>query len=147
MIGLIVTGHGNFATGLTSGLKLLAGEPEYYQAVDFEPEDSIDSLTGKLEGALDCLKGCEGVLMLADLTGGSPFNVSSRLKMKFTELAVEVVGGTNLPLVLDAYMSRTVQSDVSALAASSMEAAKGQIVCFAAPKAGDDDCECEEYEE
>lgn len=28
MIGLIVTGHGNFASGLTSSLKLIAGEPK-----------------------------------------------------------------------------------------------------------------------
>ena len=27
MIGMIATGHGSFATGITSGLKLLAGEP------------------------------------------------------------------------------------------------------------------------
>ncbi len=45
MIGLIVTGHGNFATGITSSLRLIAGEPHDYQAVDFLPEDSIDLLT------------------------------------------------------------------------------------------------------
>ena len=28
MIGLIVTGHGHFASGLTSSLKLIAGEPK-----------------------------------------------------------------------------------------------------------------------
>ena len=39
MTGIIVTGHGSYATGITSGLKLLAGEPEHYRAVDFLPED------------------------------------------------------------------------------------------------------------
>ena len=38
MIGLIVTGHGTFATGLTSGLKLLAGELSDYVPVDFDPD-------------------------------------------------------------------------------------------------------------
>ena len=42
MIGLIVTGHGNFATGLTSSLKLIAGDPQYYVAVDFPQEYSVE---------------------------------------------------------------------------------------------------------
>lgn len=44
MIGLIVTGHGNFATGLTSSLKLIAGEPKNYVAVDFLESYSVDDL-------------------------------------------------------------------------------------------------------
>ena len=38
MIGLIVTGHGNFGSGLTSSLNLIAGEQENYQYVDFTKE-------------------------------------------------------------------------------------------------------------
>ena len=30
MIGLIITGHGNFATGIMSAVNLLAGKPEYF---------------------------------------------------------------------------------------------------------------------
>ena len=48
MIGMIVAGHGSYAAGITSGLKLLAGEPEYYEPVDFLEEDSLEILTGKL---------------------------------------------------------------------------------------------------
>ena len=32
MIGILVTGHGNFATGITSSLELIAGKQENYQA-------------------------------------------------------------------------------------------------------------------
>ena len=39
MIGLIVTGHGNFGSGLTSSLNLIAGEQENYQYVDFTKEE------------------------------------------------------------------------------------------------------------
>ena len=44
MIGMIVTGHGSYATGITSGLKLLAGEPENYVPVDFLEDDSLEIL-------------------------------------------------------------------------------------------------------
>ena len=81
MIGIIVTGHGTFATGLTSGLKLLAGEPSDYESVDFDPEESLEVLTENLTHALDRLESCEGILILADLTGGSPYNAAVRLKL------------------------------------------------------------------
>ena len=53
MIGLIVTGHGNFASGLTSSLKLIAGEPKNYVAVDFLESYSVDDLERELTKALD----------------------------------------------------------------------------------------------
>jgi len=140
MTGIIVTGHGSFATGITSGLKLLAGEPECYEAVDFGPEDSVDSLTGKLEAALGRLTGCESILILADLTGGSPFNVALRLKLSREE-HLEVIGGTNLPVVLDTYMSRTMNHDVRALAAASLEAGKAQLVLYTPSQSDDEDYE------
>ena len=48
MIGLIVTGHGHFATGLTTSLNLIAGDAKEYVAVDFEATDSTDDLAKKL---------------------------------------------------------------------------------------------------
>ena len=40
MIGLIVTGHGHFATGMEAGLHVIGGVPEHFRAVDFELSDS-----------------------------------------------------------------------------------------------------------
>ena len=47
MIGLIISGHGNFASGLRSSLKLIAGEPCNVEYVDFEETDSIEDLRKK----------------------------------------------------------------------------------------------------
>ena len=55
MLGLIVTGHGNFATGLQSSLRLIAGEKENMCFVDFEEKDSVEDLAGKLSVAIDSL--------------------------------------------------------------------------------------------
>ena len=35
MIGIIVAGHGNFASGITSMLELVVGKPENYEYIDF----------------------------------------------------------------------------------------------------------------
>lgn len=48
MIGLIVTGHGHFASGLTTSLNLIAGDAKDYVAVDFEATDSTDDLAKKI---------------------------------------------------------------------------------------------------
>ena len=150
MTGIIVTGHGTFATGITSGLKLLAGEPENYEAVDFLPEDSIELLTEKLEAAISRLDPCEGILILADLAGGSPFNVALRLKLGSAR-EIEVIGGTNLPVLLDSYMSRGMISDTVRLADSSLANGREQLIRYHVEPAGsrsgnedDDEIECED---
>lgn len=140
MVGMIVTGHGSFATGVTSGLRLLAGESENYEAVDFLPEDSVISLTEKLKAAAERLSGCSGILIFADLTGGSPFNVSIRMKLEGNG-ALEVIGGANLPSVLQGYMARMAEDDVSVLAMDVLAAGKEAMVRFEASGNDDDDYE------
>ena len=86
MIGIVVTGHGHFASGLTSSVELIGGKPEHYHAVDFVQEDSTDDLEKKLEAAFASLKDCtDGILVFTDLVGGSPFKVSVELAMKLQE--------------------------------------------------------------
>ncbi|WP_077611375.1 PTS sugar transporter subunit IIA [Clostridium sp. Marseille-P2415] len=105
MIGIIVTGHGNFAAGISSGLELLFGAPECFIPVDFTALCTPAVLKNKLEGAVQNLKECETILIFCDLVGGSPFNISSEIKME-SDRNIEVIGGTNFPMVLEALMGR-----------------------------------------
>lgn len=141
MIGIVVSGHGTFASGITSGLRLLAGEPVSYEAVDFSADDSTEVLDGNMEAAIERLKGCGQILILTDLVGGSPFNVA--LKRKLTgAFPMEVVGGVNLPVLLEAYLSREMAEDVASLAQSSVKAGVSQLVWYQ-PSESDE----EEYED
>ena len=81
MAGIIVTGHGTFGSGISSGVKLIAGQQENYEFVDFLPEDSLDALSEKLEAAVKQLESSGSILILTDIAGGSPFNVSCKLKL------------------------------------------------------------------
>ena len=76
MLGLLVTGHGHFATGLNSSLELIAGAQPNVALVDFEADHSIEVLKDNLTKALDSLKEYDGVLVLSDLPGGSPFKTA-----------------------------------------------------------------------
>ena len=53
MLGLLVTGHGHFATGLNSSLELIAGAQPNVALVDFEADHSIETLKDNLAKALD----------------------------------------------------------------------------------------------
>ncbi|MDD6466553.1 MAG: PTS galactosamine/N-acetylgalactosamine transporter subunit IIA [Erysipelotrichaceae bacterium] len=128
MIGLIVTGHGNFATGITSSLKLIGGEPTDYRAVDFTIEMSTDDLEAKLLTAMDELSHCSAVLVLSDLIGGSPFKTAAIISASREN--VQVIGGTNLGMLLETSMSRFAIEDLDQLANIALEAGKTSVAKF-----------------
>lgn len=81
MVGLLITGHGHFATGLGSSLRLITGNTENIEYVDFEADHSTETLAHNLNQAFDKLKDCDGVLVLSDLAGGSPFKTAGRVQV------------------------------------------------------------------
>lgn len=142
MLGIVVSGHGHFASGLVSALKLLAGEPEALQTADFEARDSIEILEGKLRAAVSALGETDGIVIMTDLQGGSPFNVSMKLAM--TDEKLEVVTGTNLPMLVEAYMSRPMLKNAAELAQAAVNAGKMSVSRLekqAAADADDDEIE------
>lgn len=128
MIGLIITGHGNFATGLQSSLQLIAGDLENFVAVDFPGEYSTDDLERELNTAYDTLKDCEGVLVMSDLAGGSPFKTA--VMSGFPKGNVEVVGGTNLPMIIEINMARKFIEDLGMLTEMALNTGKDQVVRY-----------------
>lgn len=128
MIGLIVTGHGNFASGITSSLNLIAGDLENYVAVDFPAEYSVEDLERELNNAFETLKDCEGVLVLSDLGGGSPFKTA--VIAGYPRGNVEVVAGTNLPMAIEVNMARKFIEDLGMLTDMAMNTGKDQVVRY-----------------
>ena len=149
MIGIIVTGHGHFATGLVNALELLAGATEALEAIDFEGSQSGEELGETILASAAKLDGGNGILVMTDLRGGTPFNISTQLSMskcKNMEGQLEIVAGSNLPMLLEAYMSRDSVDNAAALAQQIAASGKEQIIYFEKTSdfaAGDDDDEIE----
>ena len=72
MIGLVITGHGQYAAGLVSALELLIGHQDLLTAVDFEAGQNEDLLTEHLKHAVEGMHTCDEILILCDMIGGSP---------------------------------------------------------------------------
>ncbi|ROR21764.1 PTS system N-acetylgalactosamine-specific IIA component [Mobilisporobacter senegalensis] len=104
MIGIIVAGHGNFASGNLSSARLILGVQEKVIDVDFLEEDSTDTLKEKLINAIEQLG--EEVVILTDLAGGSPYNNAVVLKKELTNCKIEVIAGTNLAMIITAMLDR-----------------------------------------
>lgn len=128
MIGLIITGHGNFASGLTSSVNLIGGEQTNYEAVDFLAEYSTDDLDRELRKAMDNLSNCEGIIVMADLPGGSPFKTAVIAGQDYKD--VRVLAGTNLPMICEIAMARTMIEDIDSLVDMALNTGKDQIVKF-----------------
>lgn len=97
MAGIVVTGHGNFATGLMSAVELIAGKQEKVIAVDFVDGMSVSELDMELRRAAAAVDSDTGVVFFSDLVGGSPFKSSVLLGQT---LDAEVIAGSNLPMIL-----------------------------------------------
>lgn len=105
MIGLIVSGHGNFASGILSSIKLIAGDQEKVIGVDFEQGKGSEELKTNIENGIKELD-CSEILVLTDLAGGSPFNVSSLISENINDKDIKVIAGTNLPMLLEVSLMR-----------------------------------------
>ena len=104
MLGIILTGHGGFASGMEKAMKQILGEQSQFAAIDFPETSSTARLTAQLEEAVAELDGTEGIIFLTDLLGDTPFRVASTLAMQ--QSGREVITGTNLQLLLEMVMER-----------------------------------------
>ncbi|MFW0764537.1 PTS galactosamine/N-acetylgalactosamine transporter subunit IIA [Trabulsiella odontotermitis] len=104
MIGIILCGHGGFASGLEKAMKQILGSQPQFIAVDFPETSSTALLTSQLEGAMGDLDPNEQIVFLTDLLGGTPFRVASTLAMQ--RPGCEVITGTNLQLLLEMALER-----------------------------------------
>jgi mannose/fructose-specific phosphotransferase system component IIA len=67
--------------------------------------DSIDDLAVRIDAGLAQLqRDSSGVLILVDLFGASPFNITSTMIEKYD--AIDVVTGLNLPMLLEVILQR-----------------------------------------
>lgn len=122
MVGFVLTGHGDFAVGLESSVKMIAGSQEEFDIVPFH-EDEAGEFPQKLAGAIAAsAERNSGVVVFCDLMGGTPFNQA----MMNTQAVpgVEVVAGTNLPMLLEALTTRVSDSTTQELVDCAVEAGK-----------------------
>lgn len=102
MIGIVLTGHGGFPNGMFESIKLIAGDVKNIEIIPFEEDQ--DQLEQSLRTAIANVDTGSGVVCFADLAGGTPFNISSKIAAEHEN--IQVIGGVNTPLLLSAIFQR-----------------------------------------
>lgn len=112
MIKIIIVAHGNFPDGILSSLELIAGHQEYVVGINFIAGMSSNDVRVALQREVIDFKE---ILVLTDLLGGTPFNVSSALSVEYTDKKIKVLSGLNLSMLMEAVLSRTMFEHVDDL--------------------------------
>jgi PTS system mannose-specific IIA component len=97
MIGIVLVGHCHLAEELHTVIKSIVGTVENVCSVNFVPDEPPEESIKKVAGAIRKVDKGDGVLMLTDMFGGTPSNLS----LSFLEEGrVEVLTGVNLPMLI-----------------------------------------------
>ncbi|WP_114765594.1 PTS galactosamine/N-acetylgalactosamine transporter subunit IIA [Vibrio rhodolitus] len=104
MIGIIVSGHINFATGMQSAVEAIVGEQESLEFIDFVPSMTTEQLEEQMLSSIEKMNDGSGVLILTDVPGGSPCNRGVSIMLNRSD--VKVLAGCNLPMITNACFER-----------------------------------------
>lgn len=108
--GVVIVTHYRLGEEFLQALRLIVPDAPPFQAVSIDPKQSVDQMREAIADALRRAEGREatsppgsqkpageGVLILTDMFGGTPSNMSLSF---LEEHRVEVVTGLNLPMLI-----------------------------------------------
>ncbi len=104
MIGILLVTHGKLGEELLETARKIAGEGlENSKALCIEWNNHMKDISNRMANAIKELDKGEGVLILTDMFGGTPSNVSFSF---IGDKKVEVITGVNLPMIIKIYNHR-----------------------------------------
>ena len=124
MIGVLVITHGNLGNELVKVAELIKGSLDGTLCVSVDATWGQNELRKEITSAIRKVDSGSGVLVLTDLFGGTPSNVSLAF---LKEGKVEVVTGVNLPMLLKVPDVREKEDDLSRFAAEIRDYGKKNI--------------------
>jgi mannose PTS system EIIA component len=101
MVGLVIASHGRLADELVATAEQIVGKLPAVATCNIEPGTAPESLRERMNHALHRVDEGEGVIVLADLFGGTPCKESLML-CELWQGRLEVLAGVNLPMLLKA---------------------------------------------
>lgn len=125
MVGLIIAGHGNFATGMYSALRLLGGECEGCRSIDFLEGTSFETLCEQLNNEIEQF-GNHNVIVLTDLPGGSPFKAAAMATFHYKN--VRALTGINFPVMMEIALSKDYADDIDVLLEKAIDHAREALM-------------------
>jgi len=124
MIGILLVTHANLGNALIETLEFISEKKEtHISAVSINIQEDPETLRKKIKKAIADVKTDKGVIILTDMFGGTPSNLSYSF---LEEGQVEVISGVNLPILFKAVNSRS-KMNMDALTSVLVEYGKKSI--------------------
>ncbi len=96
-IGVVIVTHYQLGAEFLHALRLIVPETPKFLSVSLDPNQPVDEMRTAIAEAIKKAEQGEGVLILTDMFGGTPSNIS----LSFLEdHSVAVVTGMNLPMLI-----------------------------------------------
>ncbi|MEV4056027.1 PTS mannose transporter subunit IIAB [Amycolatopsis sp. NPDC049688] len=121
-VPIILAGHGRLPSGVGEAAEMILGPQSRLKVCELSPRDSPEEFGRRV---LELAHDAAGVLVLADLHGGSPFNAVRALAAG-PGRRIELVSGLNLPMLLEVLLHTT--DDVTELAGVARAAGRDGVV-------------------
>ena len=112
MVGVLVVTHGGVASELVKAVRRIVGEVQNLQSVSIGWDDDVEQARRQIQAGIEGVDQGQGVLILTDMFGGTPTNLSLSFLQRDK---VEIITGVNLPMLIKFYNLKN-QSDVHAVA-------------------------------
>lgn len=97
MVGVLIVTHSALADELLLATQQIVGEIQGIEPISIDPTEPVEDIRDRIKKGIKKVDRGEGVLILTDMFGGTPSNIS----LSFLEGGkVEVVTGVNLPMLL-----------------------------------------------
>ena len=97
MVGVVLVTHPNLGEEFIRSAELICGKLPYLATVPIDTHRGVEELREEIAKAIKSVDTGKGVLILTDMFGGTPSNMSLAF---LNENRVEVVTGLNLPMLI-----------------------------------------------
>jgi PTS system mannose-specific IIA component len=97
MIGLVIIAHGGLAAELLRTAEMIVGPQAQTKAISVIHSQAGDHVFQQIKDAISEVNDGQGVLVLTDMFGGTPSNLSLSF---LNQEEVEVISGVNLPMLI-----------------------------------------------
>jgi len=122
LIGIVIVAHGGLAREYLAAVEHVVGKQTGIRAIAIEEDHDRAEKQEEIMEAVDEVDGGDGVVVVTDMFGGSPSNLSLRACVAGNR---QIIYGANLPMLIKLAKSR--QQSVPEAVASALEAGRKYI--------------------
>jgi len=122
LIGIVIVAHGGLAGEYLAAIEHVVGKQPGMRAISIEPDHDRSAKQAEICAAADAVDVGDGVVIVTDLFGGSPSNLSMRACAPDDR---RILYGANLPMLIK--LAKTRHLPISTAVRGAMEAGRKYI--------------------